>query len=68
MSRPPVSSPFTLSRNSFGRLVLVGADGTAHDGVTPIRAFAISAPDDGIALMSAEGKELQWIENLANLA
>jgi hypothetical protein len=67
MSRPPVSSPFTLSRNSFGRLVLVGVDGTAHEDVTPIRAFAISAPDDGIALMSAEGKELQWIENLATL-
>jgi len=67
MSRPPVSSPFTLSRNSFGRLVLVGADGTAHDGVIPVRAFAISAPDDGISLMSAEGKELQWIENLATL-
>jgi hypothetical protein len=67
MSRPPVSSAFTLSRNSFGRLVLVGADGMAHDGVTPVRAFAISAPDDGIALMSAEGKELQWIENLATL-
>ncbi|MDI6747732.1 MAG: DUF1854 domain-containing protein [Rhodocyclaceae bacterium] len=58
---------FTLSRNSFGRLVLVGANGTAHDGIVPVRAFGITAPDYGIALMSADGKELQWIESLDTL-
>ncbi len=62
-----MNTPFTLSRNSFGRLVFVGADGTAHENVVPVRAFAISAPDYGIALMSAESKELQWIENLETL-
>ena len=67
MSRQPVASPFTLSRNSFGRLVLVSADGTAHEGIVPVRAFGLTAPDYGIALMSAEGKELQWIENLDTL-
>ena len=60
-------TPFTLVRNSFGRLVFVGADGLAHENVVPVRAFAISAPDYGIALMSAESKELQWIENLETL-
>jgi hypothetical protein len=64
MSRQPGASPFTLSRNSFGRLALVGADGTAHEGIVPVRAFGLTAPDYGIALMSTEGKELQWIENL----
>ncbi|MDP1606958.1 MAG: DUF1854 domain-containing protein [Rhodocyclaceae bacterium] len=56
-----------LARNSFGRLVFVGADGTAHENVVPVRAFGLSAPDHGLALMSAEGKELQWIESLDSL-
>ena len=67
MSRAPQSTAFALTRNAFGRLVYVGADGTAHEGVMPVRAFALSAPDRGIALMSAEGKELQWIERLDDL-
>lgn len=67
MSRKPVTTSFTLTRNAFGRLVFVGADATAHEGVVPVRAFAISAPDEGIALLSAEGKELQWIERLDTL-
>ncbi|MDP1653846.1 MAG: DUF1854 domain-containing protein [Rhodocyclaceae bacterium] len=62
-----MSTPFTLTRNTFGRLVFVGADGTAHEGIVPVRAFAISAPDEGIALLSAEGRELQWIETLDTL-
>ncbi|MDP1958002.1 MAG: DUF1854 domain-containing protein, partial [Rhodocyclaceae bacterium] len=45
----------------------VGADGTAHENVVPVRAFGLSAPDHGLALMSAEGKELQWIESLDSL-
>lgn len=56
-----------LSRNSFGRLVLGSADGTTHEGIVPVRAFGLSAPDYGIALMSADGKELQWIESLDTL-
>lgn len=67
MSHPPVTGDFSLARDSFGRLVYVAADGTAHVGVTPVRAFAIAAPDYGIALISSEGKELQWLENLATL-
>ena len=67
MSRKSVTGPFTLVRNSFGRLVLTDANGAVHEGIVPVRAFAISAPDDGIALMSAEGKELQWIETLESL-
>lgn len=64
MSRAPQSTPFELSRNAYGRLVYVGPDGAAQEGVVPVRAFAITAPDQGIALMSAEGKELQWLERL----
>jgi hypothetical protein len=67
MSRQPVTGSFTLSRNSFGRLVHVNAEGVTHEGVVPVRAFGISAPDYGIALMSTSGKELQWIESLDSL-
>lgn len=58
---------FVLTRNPFGKLVYADADGTTHTGVVPVRAFALTAPDEGIALLSAEGKELQWIERLSDL-
>lgn len=63
-----MSVPFTLARDPFGRLVFLAADGTAHVGITPVRAFAITAPDHGIALMSPEGKELAWVAHLDDLA
>lgn len=58
---------FSLNRNAFGRLVCIDADGVSHEGVHPVRAFPLAAPGEGIALMSAEGKELAWIERLADL-
>ena len=58
---------FTLTRNAFGKLIYTGADGTTHEGVTPVRAFALTAPDYGLSLISAEGKELQWIDRLEDL-
>ena len=67
MSRKPVTSAFTLTRNAFGKLIYTGADGTTHEGVTPVRAFALTAPDYGLSLISAEGKELQWIDRLKDL-
>jgi len=58
---------FTLVRDSFGRLVLTGADGVAHEGVAPVRAFPISAPGTGLAIMSADGHELAWVDDPAAL-
>jgi len=58
---------FTLSRDAHGRLNLTTADGTVHEGVVPVRAFPISAPDGGLSLVSADGHELRWIERLADL-
>ncbi|WP_221227735.1 cyanophycin metabolism-associated DUF1854 family protein [Rhodocyclus tenuis] len=58
---------FALRRDSFGLLVYAGADGVEHTGVVPVRAFPISAPADGVALINAEGHELLWIEQLAAL-
>jgi hypothetical protein len=56
-----------LSRNPFGKLVLTTADGTAHEGVVPVRAFPIAAPDDGVGMISTDGRELAWIPRLDTL-
>jgi hypothetical protein len=58
---------FSLRRNAFGKLVLVDAAGQTHEGVAPVRAFPIQAPDDGIALVSTDGREVGWIERLDTL-
>lgn len=58
---------FTLTRDSFGRLVFHAVDGERHDGVVPVRAFPIGAPDDGISILSAEGHEIGWADRLADL-
>ncbi len=56
-----------LSRDSFGKLVLTSANGQRHVGVAPVRAFPIQAPDEGISLMTGDGKEVAWIPSLAAL-
>jgi hypothetical protein len=61
------SATFTLSRNPFGRLTLIHGDGTVHEGVVPVRAFPISAPQGGIGMMSADGHEVVWIPRLESL-
>ena len=59
---------FELQRDAFGLWALVLADGTRHSPVTAIRAYPITDPDGGVALMDAEGHELLWIDQLAQLA
>lgn len=56
-------SNFHLTRNAFGKLVLTNAEGT-HEGIVPVRAFPIAAPESGIALVDVDGHELAWIERL----
>ncbi len=58
---------FQLKRNTFGRLVFSAASGETAEGVLPVRAFPITAPDDGISLVDAEGQELAWINHLNEL-
>ena len=59
--------PLALARNAHGRLVLTLADGTAHEGVVPVRAFPIAAPGEGLSLVGSDGHELAWIDRLADL-
>lgn len=61
-------NPFDLQRDAFGRWVLQMPDGTRHVPVTALRAYPVSAPDEGVALMDADGHEIFWIDALDQLA
>ena len=56
-----------LERDAHGQLALIDRDGTRHPGVQPVRAFPLSAPGEGVALMSADGHELAWFDRLDEL-
>ena len=61
------SPAFQLVRQPSGRLLFIGANGEQHAGVVPVRAFPLAAPDEGISLVSTEGHELAWVEQLQAL-
>jgi hypothetical protein len=62
-----MTTTFELTRNSFGRLVLTTTEGVVHEGVSPVRAFPVQAPEDGISLLNSDGKEVAWIERVSDL-
>src|SRR5215470_7568920 len=59
---------FGLSPDSFGRLVLIDADGRRFVGVEPVRAFPISHPTHWISICDGDGREVLAIESLDELA
>ena len=61
------TTKFELVRNPFGRLVLTTGEGDVHEGVAAVRAFPVQAPEDGIALVSGDGKEVAWIDRIEDL-
>ena len=61
------TSTFQLSRDSFGTLALTTDDGQLHQGVSPVRAFPIQSPDQGISLVLHDGREVAWIDDIADL-
>lgn len=69
MSNPSMTSDarFELSRNALGQLVFTAPDGVAQAVITPVRAFPLSAPDEGISLVGPHGRELAWIDRLSEL-
>lgn len=56
-----------LLRNAFGRLVLIDEHGHEHVGVTPVRAFPLSATDEGLSLVGPDGHELIWFDRIEQL-
>ena len=55
-----------LAQDALGRLLLTTPDGSRVT-VTAVRNFPITAPDDGLSLVNAEGKELAWINRISEL-
>ena len=57
---------FQLKRNAFNELVLIKA-GVEYVKVSPVRAFPIQTPDEGISMVHDNGAELAWIEHINDL-
>lgn len=57
-----------LRRDAGGRLVFTDRQGVAHIGASVLRAFPLTAPDDALAIVDAEGRELAWIADWRSLA
>lgn len=73
MNNAPVTSPvaptvpinFSLERTPFGKLVLTNAQGQRFEGVAPVRAFPIQAPEEGLSIIDTDGHEVAWVPHLA---
>ena len=57
-----------LERNPLGRWVWTDTQGLRHEPVTVVRAYPVTAPEQGVGIMSAEGHELAWFERLDQVA
>ena len=55
---------FSLELTPFGKLVLTTAQGQRFEGVAPVRAFPIQAPDEGVSLIDTDGHEVAWVPQL----
>jgi len=66
MSTPLMSIQFDQSPS--GRWYYISADGQQHEHVMAVRSFPVAAPEEGIALVDGDGKELLWIAHLNLLA
>lgn len=53
-----------IERDAFGQLVLTDAEGEHHEGIVPVRAFPLSAPEHGVSLVGSDGREVVWLERL----
>lgn len=57
----------TLTLDQNGELAFTDEEGVTHRGVTPVRAFPINAPGEGVSLVGIDGHELAWIPSLTAL-
>ena len=61
------SDAFSLERTPFGKLVLTNVQGERFEGVVPVRAFPIQAPEEGVSVVDTDGHEVAWIPQLGAL-
>jgi hypothetical protein len=66
MNTPLMNFQFDLSTS--GKWYYVSSDGQQHDNVLAVRSFPVEAPEECIALVDIDGKELLWIAHLNLLA
>jgi hypothetical protein len=57
----------SLKKNESGVLVVSFSNGEEIAGVTPVRAFPITDPEDGYSLVDAHGHEVVWVEQVSSL-
>jgi len=53
-----------LERNAMGRWAWTDARGVCHQPVVVVRAYPVTAPEQGAGVMDAEGHELAWFDRL----
>jgi Domain of unknown function (DUF1854) len=56
-----------LQRDALGRWVWTDAQGVRHTQVVVVRAYPVTAPDQGAGVMDAEGHELAWFDRLSEV-
>ena len=66
-TKTPSPADVQLHRNAHGSLVLTMPGYIPQSGVTPVRAFPLAAPSEGLSLMGRSGQELLWIERMDDL-
>jgi hypothetical protein len=58
---------FNLTKDQFGAISLIDAQGIVHPSIRIIRAFPISNPSHGFAIVDQNGHELVWLNDLSQL-
>lgn len=53
-----------LERNALGRWVWIDLTGVRHEKVVVVRAYPVTAPEQGVGVMDTEGHELAWFDRL----
>lgn len=57
----------TLTRDAAGHLSYTDSTGKSHSNLSVVRAYPISAPDEGVSILGTDGHELAWFANLQDL-
>lgn len=58
----------SLERNPMGRWVWTDPQGVRQEQVVVVRAYPVTAPEQGAGVMDAEGHELAWFDRLDQVA
>lgn len=57
-----------FDQSPTGRWFYVSAEGVRYDHVLAVRSFPVAAPDEAVAVVDVDGKELLWIPHLSELS